>query len=150
MISSSLVYFALSHGQSSSSLLTGVSSSSGNLVVTSAVALLFLVKTPSFPFSMWLPEAHVEASWPGSVVLAGYALKFATVGILLFLLRLMGTLDLVNTSLAFSVLFATLVMSSTTDVKKLIANFSVVHMTATTFLLLVSSSTAGKFLVDFS
>jgi NADH-ubiquinone oxidoreductase chain 4 len=35
------------------------------------------VKIPLVPFSIWLPEAHVEASWPGSVILAAYALKFS-------------------------------------------------------------------------
>jgi NADH:ubiquinone oxidoreductase subunit 4 (subunit M) len=37
--------------------------------------LAFAVKVPLMPLHLWLPEAHVEASTAGSVLLAGVLLK---------------------------------------------------------------------------
>ncbi|MEK7355346.1 MAG: NADH-quinone oxidoreductase subunit M, partial [Bdellovibrionota bacterium] len=36
-----------------------------------AFSLAFAIKVPMFPFHTWLPDAHVEAPTPGSVILAG-------------------------------------------------------------------------------
>ncbi|EPS70021.1 hypothetical protein M569_04741, partial [Genlisea aurea] len=38
----------------------------------------FAVKTPLYPFHIWLPEAHSEAPTTGSVMLAGVLLKMGT------------------------------------------------------------------------
>ena len=51
--------------------------------------LLFIglsVKVPIIPFHIWLPEAHVEAPTPGSVILAGILLKLGTYAMFRFLL----------------------------------------------------------------
>lgn len=40
----------------------------------------FAVKTPLYPFHIWLPEAHSEAPTTGSVLLAGVLLKMGTYG----------------------------------------------------------------------
>ena len=40
----------------------------------------FAVKVPIFPFHTWLPDAHVEAPTPISVILAGVLLKMGTYG----------------------------------------------------------------------
>src|SRR5689334_9092569 len=40
-----------------------------------AFALAFAIKIPLFPLHTWLPDAHVEAPTPGSVILAGVLLK---------------------------------------------------------------------------
>ena len=45
-----------------------------------AFALAFAIKVPVFPFHTWLPDAHVEAPTPGSVILAGVMLKMGTYG----------------------------------------------------------------------
>jgi len=42
----------------------------------------FAVKTPLYPFHIWLPEAHSEAPTTGSVMLAGVLLKMGTYGFL--------------------------------------------------------------------
>src|ERR1700743_3486381 len=44
--------------------------------------LSFAVKVPMIPFHIWLPEAHVEASLAGSIILAGILLKLAGYGFL--------------------------------------------------------------------
>jgi NADH:ubiquinone oxidoreductase subunit 4 (subunit M) len=109
---------------------------------------ILLVKIPAFPFSVWLPEAHVEASWPGSVVLAGFALKFSVVALLSFASVSIARLDFCYVVLLFSVAFSALAMCSTSDAKKLVANFSVVHMGVTMALLFLGVD--QEFFLNFS
>ncbi|MDR0927162.1 MAG: NADH-quinone oxidoreductase subunit M [Ignavibacteria bacterium] len=42
----------------------------------------FAIKVPTFPFHTWLPDAHVEAPTPISVILAGVLLKMGVYGML--------------------------------------------------------------------
>jgi|SRR5690554_373222 len=93
----------------------------------------FAIKIPMFPFHTWLPDAHVEAPTPISVILAGVLLKMGTYGILRIsypvfpeithqLLWYIGLFGMIN------ILYGALCAMAQKDFKKLIAYSSVSHM----------------------
>lgn len=93
----------------------------------------FSFKIPIIPFHIWLPEAHVEAPTPGSVILAGILLKLGTYAILRFLVHPFYAIsyDLLFFILIFSIfglIYASLVALSQIDIKKIIAYSSIAHM----------------------
>ena len=69
-----------------------------------AFAVAFAIKVPLFPFHTWLPDAHVQAPTPGSVILAGVLLKMGGYGLIRFAFPLFP-----EAALAFAPLLATLV-----------------------------------------
>lgn len=98
-----------------------------------AFTIAFAFKVPLFPFHTWLPDAHVEAPTPGSVILAGVMLKMGTYGILRLSIPLFP--EAANYwSWLFMVLslggiiYGALVAMVQTDIKKLVAYSSVSHM----------------------
>jgi NADH-quinone oxidoreductase subunit M len=93
----------------------------------------FAIKIPMFPFHTWLPDAHVEAPTPVSVILAGVLLKMGIYGILRFNYPLLpeATAWAANTIAVFGVInivYAAFVCLGQRDLKKLIAYSSVSHM----------------------
>jgi NADH-quinone oxidoreductase subunit M len=93
----------------------------------------FLVKLPSFPFHTWLPDAHVQAPTPISMILAGVLLKIGGYG----LIRLAWPLapagaaamaPYVSALGVFSIIYGALTAMAQTDFKKLVAYSSVSHM----------------------
>jgi NADH-quinone oxidoreductase subunit M len=106
-----------------------------NLRLIAYIALFagFAIKIPMFPFHTWLPDAHVEAPTPISVILAGVLLKMGTYGILrvsypifpditrelMWYIALFGMINIV---------YGALVALAQKDFKKLIAYSSVSHM----------------------
>jgi NADH-quinone oxidoreductase subunit M len=52
------------------------------LLAFAALFIGFAIKVPTVPFHTWLPDAHVEAPTPISVILAGVLLKMGTYGML--------------------------------------------------------------------
>ena len=101
----------------------------------SAFALAFSVKVPVFPLHTWLPDAHVEAPTPGSVILAAVLLKMGTYGFLRFLLPLFPVAaqhpTVVTTMMVLGVigiLYTAWVAAVQPDAKKLVAYTSVAHM----------------------
>lgn len=63
------------------SILAGVSTT-WRYVAFMALFVAFAIKVPAVPFHTWLPDAHVEAPTPISVILAGVLLKMGTYGML--------------------------------------------------------------------
>jgi NADH-quinone oxidoreductase subunit M len=93
----------------------------------------FAIKIPMFPFHTWLPDAHVEAPTPISVILAGVLLKMGIYGILRFNYALLpdATAWAANAIAVFGVInivYAAFVCLAQKDIKKLIAYSSVSHM----------------------
>jgi proton-translocating NADH-quinone oxidoreductase chain M len=95
--------------------------------------LAFAVKVPMIPLHLWLPEAHVEASTAGSVLLAGVLLKLGSYGLLRFSLPLLPEASAYYGPLVLCLSMIGLVYASLTtlrqvDLKKLIAYSSIAHM----------------------
>jgi NADH-quinone oxidoreductase subunit M len=60
----------------------GGSATSIRYVAFMALFIGFAIKVPIFPFHTWLPDAHVEAPTPISVILAGVLLKMGAYGMM--------------------------------------------------------------------
>lgn len=95
--------------------------------------LSFATKLPMVPVHLWLPEAHVEATTTGSVILAGILLKLGGYGFFRFLLSLFPAATAYFSPLVFLLSFIAIIYSSLLafrqiDLKKIIAYSSIAHM----------------------
>ncbi|MBV8882645.1 MAG: NADH-quinone oxidoreductase subunit M [Chroococcidiopsidaceae cyanobacterium CP_BM_RX_35] len=93
----------------------------------------FGIKIPLVPFHTWLPDAHVEASTPVSVLLAGVLLKLGTYGLLRFGMGLFpDAWNILGPWLAtwavVSVLYGSFTAIAQKDMKKMVAFSSIGHM----------------------
>jgi NADH-quinone oxidoreductase subunit M len=98
-----------------------------------AFALAFAIKVPLFPLHTWLPDAHVEAPTPGSVVLAGVMLKMGTFCYLRWVIPLFPEASehyawFFIALGVIGIVYGALVAMVQPDVKKLVAYSSVSHM----------------------
>ena len=108
----------------------------------------FIIKVPSVPFHTWLPDAHVEAPTPISMILAGVLLKMGGYGLirvcypvcpsagydLAWVVCFIGVLSMVYGAFA---------AMAQTDFKRLVAYSSVSHMGYVVLGLGVWSAFAG-------
>jgi NAD(P)H-quinone oxidoreductase subunit 4 len=103
------------------------------LILLGAIVIGFGIKIPLVPFHTWLPDAHVEASTPISVLLAGVLLKLGTYGLLRFGLGLFpDAWAIVAPWLAWwavvSTIYGSAIAIAQTDMKKMVAYSSIGHM----------------------
>ncbi len=95
----------------------------------------FAIKVPTFPFHTWLPDAHVEAPTPISMILAGVLLKMGGYGMIRMAWPFFPDVVsnpavsyvIVGLSLV-SIVYGAMVAMAQTDFKKLVAYSSVSHM----------------------
>jgi NADH-quinone oxidoreductase subunit M len=102
-------------------------------VIFIALFIGFSIKVPMFPFHTWLPDAHVDAPTPISVILAGILLKTGMYGILRFNLQMLPDVlwwaaPVIAIFGVINIVYGAFVCLAQKDLKKLIAYSSVSHM----------------------
>jgi len=103
------------------------------LIAFTAMFAGFAVKVPIVPVHTWLPDAHVEAPTPVSVMLAGVLLKMGTYALLRFNFTMLGDVAL---SLApyiaaigvLSVIYGAMLALAQRDLKRIVAYSSISSM----------------------
>ncbi|NTV03039.1 MAG: NADH-quinone oxidoreductase subunit M [Chlorobiaceae bacterium] len=93
----------------------------------------FAIKVPMFPFHTWLPDAHVEAPTPISVILAGVLLKLGTYGMMrinfpLFPEVYQAGLYVIGIFGAINIIYGAFCALAQQDLKKMVAYSSISHM----------------------
>ncbi|MFP9059266.1 complex I subunit 4 family protein [Natrialbaceae archaeon A-chndr2] len=111
----------------------GVAGSTVASLVFIAMFLGFAVKVPVVPFHTWLPDAHVEAPTPASVLLAGVLLKMGTYALLRFNFTMfpdqVETYAIPIAAIAvISVIYGAMLALAQTDLKRIVAYSSVSSM----------------------
>jgi proton-translocating NADH-quinone oxidoreductase chain M len=109
--------------------------------------LAFAVKTPLYPFIIWLPKAHADSPISGSILLAATILKLATYGYLRVLINFLPDATnyfspLVQTIAIITLIYASFSTIIQQDTKRLIAYSSICHM-AVVVLGLFSNTVIG-------
>lgn len=116
-------------------LITRAASLTAPFQVAASLATFigFAVKLPIFPLHTWLPDAHVEAPAPVSVLLAGLLLKMGGYGLIRYNLLLFPQADSILWPAYTAIGLITMVYGASVafvaqDLKRMIALTSVNHM----------------------
>jgi NADH-quinone oxidoreductase subunit M len=93
----------------------------------------FAIKLPMVPFHTWLPDAHVEAPTPVSVILAALLLKIGAYGLMRIAFPVFPEAALALSWMVallgvISIIYGALTAMASKDLKRLIAYSSVSHM----------------------
>jgi len=93
----------------------------------------FAVKVPVVPVHTWLPDAHVEAPTPASVMLAGVLLKMGTYALLRFNFTMLPDVaaehaELIAAIAVLSVLYGAMLALAQQDLKRIVAYSSISSM----------------------
>ena len=139
-----IVLIWIHHGTFQIPEIVAIAQSGGLFASTGSPALLrllcfvgffvaFAIKVPLFPFHTWLPDAHVEAPTPISMILAGVLLKMGGYGLIRMAYPFFPDAAeaakgwVVGLSLA-AIVYGAFVAMAQTDFKKMVAYSSVSHM----------------------
>ncbi len=103
------------------------------IVLFCLVGIAFAIKIPIFPFHTWLPDAHVQAPTPGSIILAGVLLKMGTYSFLRWAIPLFPKAVVYLSPYLMGlgligIIYGALLSWVQKDIKKMIAYSSVSHM----------------------
>jgi len=108
------------------------------VIEVAAFVLLFLgfaVKVPVVPFHTWLPDAHVEAPSPVSVILAGVLLKMGTYALLRFNFTMLNDVldagwnaEILMSIGLVSVIYGAMLALAQRDLKRIVAYSSISSM----------------------
>jgi len=93
----------------------------------------FAVKVPVFPVHTWLPDAHVEAPTPVSVMLAGVLLKMGTYALLRFNFTMLSDVAIslapyIGAIGVLSVIYGAMLALAQRDLKRIVAYSSISSM----------------------
>jgi NAD(P)H-quinone oxidoreductase subunit 4 len=138
-----LVWFSGAHSFAYEPLQNNTLPVATQLLLLAPLLSGLFIKIPIFPFHTWLPDAHVEASTPVSLLLAGVLLKLGTYGLLRFAVGLLreGWVTLapyLATLAAISALYGACCAIAQKDMKKVVAYSSIAHMA---YILLAAAAT---------
>jgi NADH-quinone oxidoreductase subunit M len=126
--STTFLYSSVETAVKSGALATGT-----QVLLFLGLFITFAVKLPMVPFHTWLPDAHVEAPTPVSMMLAGIMLKMGAYGLIRLCFGFFpDAASMLSPYIALlaviNIVYTAGVALVQTDMKKLIAYSSVSHM----------------------